>query len=253
MFRRILVIVIIIIIGRSIAFAGIGVDPIILEVVVSKDVPTKGVFRVSNTGANPVHIRVSPEKWQGMDRDIKTWLSLEPMVFELAQNEKKEVSYKISTPGDSSGEIRCIVFFVADEMGEHRSNVGIRFGVPIYAIVGGTEVLDVEISGIEIGYADNVLSGSILVNNKSNIHVRPRIDIDVLDSKDRLISSYNLPHGQPAQLGQNRPFEFEQYLVLNDGRYKAVVKVDYGQMYGLENRIARKKTSFVVRKGEKKK
>lgn len=246
------ILIIIFIISQSAVFAGIGVDPIILEVVVNKDAPTIGVFKVLNTGANPVHIRVSPEKWQGLDRDIKGWLALEPMVFELAQNERKEVSYKISPSVDGSGELRCMVFFVADEMGENRSNVGIRFGVPIYAMVVGTEVLDVEISSAEIKYIDNVLSGTILVNNKSNIHIRPDIVIDVFNSKDKLISSYNLPHGQPAQVGQNRPFEFEQYLILGEGKYKAVIKVDYGRIYSLEDRIVKKKVSFVVRKADEK-
>jgi len=246
------ILIIIIIISQSTVFAGIGVDPIIMEVVVNKDTPTTGIFKVLNTGTNQVHIRVSPEKWQGLDRDVNTWLSLEPMVFELAHNERKEVSYKISTPADSSGELRCMVFFVADEIGEHRSNVGIRFGVPIYAVVGGTEVLDVEISKIEINYADNVLSGEILINNRSNIHIRPDIYVEVLDSKDRQVSSYNIPHGQPAQTGQIRPFGFEQYLVLKDGRYKVVINADYGRMYSLENRVARKRTAIVVRKEDEK-
>lgn len=249
--KRFFIILVMLVFSKGVSFAGIGVDPVILEVLVNRGLPAKGIFKVLNTGKNPVHIRVSPEKWQGMDPDINIWLMLNPREFELAQNERREVAYTITPTDDSNGELRCMVFFVADEMGENRSNVGIRFGVPIYAVVSGTEILDVEISGVEIKYAEKVLNGTILVNNRSNIHIRPDISVDVLDIKDRLVSSYNLSHGQPAQAGQNRPFEFEQYLVLNDGKYKAVVKVDYGQMYGLEDRIVKKKTAFVVRKSEK--
>lgn len=253
MFKKIWIIVLVVILSEGVLFAGLSVDPVTLEVIADKDNPIAGSFKVLNTGAKTVRIRVSPEKWEGKDADIGTWVTFNPLEMQLGENEGKEVSYKITPPADASGELRCIVFFVADEIGEQRSNVGIRFGVPIYAIVGGTTILDVEVSGVEIGYADkdNILSGTILVNNKSNIHIRPKINIEVFDSKDRFISSYELPYGQPAQAGQNRPFMFEQYLILNDGKYKMVVKVDYGQMYGLENRVARKRIAFMVRKGEK--
>lgn len=235
---------------KDILFAGIGVDPVVSEVVVNKDTPTTGIFKVLNSGKNPAHIRVSPEKWRGMDIDISKWLTLEPMGLELAQNEEKEVKYSITSPEGTSGELRCMVFFIADEVGEQRSNVGVRFGVPIYAILGGTDILDVEIADVEVEYRDKVLNGTILVNNKSNIHIRPNIDIDILDSRDRLVTSFGLPYGQPAQAGQNRPFTFQGTASLDNGKYKIITKVDYGRMYGLEGKVVMKKIALVVKNDE---
>lgn len=238
-----------IVLFQTIVLAGLSVDPAILEVVAKKDSETKGSFKVLNTGAIPIHIRVSPEKWQGANINVEKWVSLAPMEMKLGQNEQKEVSYRIVPLADSSGELRCMVFFIADEMGEQKSNVGIRFGVPIYAVVGGTEIIDAEIKNIELtyDYGNKVINGTILVNNKSNIHIRPHIEITIFDSRNKPITKFSPPYGQPAQANQNRPLMFQQNLALDIGKYKLVAKVDYGKMYGLADKIAEKKKAFRVK------
>lgn len=238
-----------ILISIRVSFAGLSVDPVVLEVVAKKDSETKGSFKILNTGEIPVHIRVSPERFQSTDVDINNWLTLEPLEMELKKNEQKEANYKIVLPKESSGELRCMVFFVADEIGEQISNIGIRFGVPIYAIVSGTEVIDAEVKDIALNYdyKNKVLCGTIIVNNKSNVHIRPYIEIAIFDSKDKLITTFSLPYGQPAQAGQIRPFMLQQNLQLDTGRYKLVARVNYGRLYGLSDRIAVKKKSFLVK------
>lgn len=238
---------------QNIVFAGLGVDPVILEIVVSKNSENKGSFKVLNTSMNPVNIRVEPQELQeAVDFKIKDWLTLDPLEMKLEPNEQKEVSYKIIPPVESRGELRCMVFFIADEIGERRSNIGIRFGVPIYAIIDMTIEFEVSISDIQIGYAENILSGKVYINNKSNVHIRPDVQINIFDSKDKLVKSFTLPYGQPAQVGQNRVFMFQQNIVLSEGKYKLVAKVDYGKLYCLNNRVVEKKAAFVVKipKGE---
>lgn len=234
----------------KILYAGISVDPVTIEVVASKGGEKVGTVKIGNTGEKTVQISVSPEKWASGDRDVAGWLKFLPMEFTIDAGKTAEVSYRITPPVDSSGELRCMVFFTADEVSEVPSSVGIRFGVPVYAIVGGTEVIDVEVSDIMVGYDLNqkVLSGTILVNNKSNIHIRPYVDLEVFNSKDKLITRFSIPYGQPAQVGQLRPFMFQQNLVLDVGKYKLLAKVDYGKMYGLTDRIAVGKKAFVVKK-----
>lgn len=228
-------------------FAGIGVDPVTVEVVVPKGSEKTGVFKIRNTGLNAVNIRVSPEKWMDREREIGTWLKLEPMELMLNSGEIKEVGYKVTPTIDSNGELLCMVFFVADEMGESKSSVGIRFGVPIYAAVGGTEVVEAEITEFTTSYdaKKNILGGSLLVNNKGNVHIRPYINVEIMDNNGQKIGSCNVQFGQPVQKGQTGPFVFREKRVLGPGSYKALVKVDYGRLYGIE-KVATKEMEFAV-------
>lgn len=231
------------------AFAGLSVDPVTLEIVAPKGEEKIGAFKIKNTGADAIKIRVSPEKWGGSDIDINSWMVLQPIEFELLPEETKEVGYKIMPPIYSSGELKCMVFFVADVIGQVKSAVGIRFGVPIYAIVGSTEKIDVKVSGVTVSYnySEKLIDGTILVANKSNIHVRPKIKIDIYNAKNKLITNFDLPYGQPAQAEQVRSFTFQQPLVLNAGKYKMNVQLDYGALYGLTGAIAVSKKAFVIK------
>lgn len=229
--------------------AGLSVDPVTVEVVAPKGEEKTGVFKVKNTGTNDLKIRVSPEKWAGKDIDINTWLVLNPLELALSSNATGEISYKVTSPIYSSGELKCMVFFVADEVGEQKSSVGIRFGVPVYAIVGGTEKIEAEIQDVAVNYdyANKIINGTILVNNKSNIHIRPDIEIKIYSSRDRLVTNFNVPYGQPAQTEQIRPFMFQQPIVLNEGKYKLSAGVDYGKLYGLTDKVAAARRAFIIK------
>lgn len=243
-----------IVLFHSLSFAGLSVDPVTLEIVAQKGEDKLGVIKVKNTSEKLVRIRVSPEKWDIKDLDINKWLTIEPKEFELASAQLKEVSYRINPPEDSIGELRCMVFFISDEIGKKKSPVGIRFGVPFYVVVGGTEVIEVEVDSINVKYDinRNILDGTIMVNNKSNIHIRPHVKVYIYDNKDKLINRFSLPYGQPAQKEQLRPFIFQQELELDPGRYKLVAMVDYGKLYGLKGKIAEVETEFLVESPQEK-
>lgn len=230
------------------ALAGFSVDPVTLEIVTLKGSESEGIFKVRNTGKNPVRVRVELNKWKGTDMNAKGWIDLEPVDFKLDPSSSKDVTYKIAAPGDSSGELRCMLFFVADELGENKSAVGIRFGVPVYVVVGGTEVIEAEIEQVNVSYNSdkNILSGTIHVNNKSNVHIRPHIDIEIFSKKGDLTARFSPKYGQPAQRKQVRSFLFQKGLKLEDGKYKLVAKVDYGRLFNLKDKIAEKEIEFAV-------
>lgn len=235
-------------------FAGIRVDPVTLEVVVPKGGEKEGVIKVGNTSEKPMRVTVSPEKFGGTELDIGTWLTFEPMEQIIKGFEEKEIKYRLKLPEDSVGELRCMVFLVADEVSEVPSSVGIRFGVPVYAIAGGTEVIEAVVDSINVEYnlESEVLSGTILVNNKGNIHIRPFVNIEVFDDKGNSKSKFSIPYGEPAQIGQLRPFMYQQKVTLELGKYKIAVSVDYGKMYGLNDKIATGEKEFVVEKPKEK-
>ena len=94
------------------AFAGISVEPVIVEVTASKIAGATNILKVVNTGVNPVKVRVELDKINKSDKDIDTWFTIEPRKITLQPNEEKYFSYSILVPPkESNGELRCMVFW----------------------------------------------------------------------------------------------------------------------------------------------
>ncbi len=231
-------------------FAGLNVDPVVLEAVVDKGVPAEQCFKLKNTGKIPLQVRVELDKKGKRDIGVADWFSVETDKLKLDPGQEKKVPYKIVLPEGAEGEYRCMVFFVADELGKQKSLLGIRFGVPVYAIAQNTVKLGAAVNKIKLKYdpAAKKMSGTVFVKNESNIHIRPQIDLEVLDAQGERKCVFNVPFGQPAQVGQTRPFMFSRRLDLVPGSYQLKARVDYGKLYGAAERVAEGETEFEVKK-----
>lgn len=221
-------------------FAGINIDPICVETVLSDGGGKAGIFIVLNTGQGGLRVRVSPEKWDSSDIDIDKWLTFETSQFDLAPGEKREVKYRIKNIEEAVGELKCMVFFIADNESSEKSSsmdIGIRFGVPVYAVMGGSENIEAIVQDIKVIYEKGVIKGTIFINNTGNAHIRPNVTLEVKDNKDTVVHKFEIPYGQPAQAKQNRPFGFEFEKILKKGKYKLFVTVDYGKLYGINKLV----------------
>ena len=229
-------------------FAGLHVDPTVLEVVVDKDAPTEQSFILKNTGEKPIQVRIELKKKNKDDIEVSDWFNIDTKAVRLESGVMTQVPYKIDLPKDAEGELRCMVFFVADEIGKQKSFVGIRFGVPVYAIVQNTVKLGAVVDNIKVRYdvVGERLKGIVFVKNESNIHIRPNVDLMVLDDKGKKKTSFEIPFGQPAQIGQTRPFRFSQEMELEPGNYELVASVYYGKMYGKKKLVAEGEGEFEV-------
>lgn len=232
-------------------FAGLNVNPVVIEVVVPKEGITQTI-QVGNTGEKPIKVRIELNKLHKKDGEIELWFKIMPHELEINPGEIADFSYVITPLEDAEGELRCMIFLVADEVGEKKSNLGIRFGVPVYAIVKETVKLDAEVGEIKIEYNSNKkeLQGIVYVKNKGNIHIRPFVDLDIQKEDGTVVNSFEIPFGQPAQVGQNRPFMFNQRIEIHPGKYKLKASVDYGKMYGLKDYVATKEVEFEVKTQE---
>lgn len=229
-------------------YAGLKVEPVALELVAKDGGKVTGIFNIINPEADPVHVVVKPEQWA--TDDYTQWLKIEPMEFDLKNSEKKEVVCTITPPPDRKGELKCMVFFVADKIDAPPNTIGIRFGVPIYAIIGGTEHIDVTIKDIEVTYGNGVIRGNVIIDNKSNIHIRPMVMVKVKDKEtDQLTNIFHLPYGQPAQENQVRPFMFEEDQEFKPGKYTVIAEVDYGALYSIEAKAIKEVDFLIKRQG----
>lgn len=226
------------------SYAGIGIDPIQVEIIVEKGGEAKRVFRVFNTGEKSCNVEIRLEDWLLLGVRPHTWFKIEPQKFPVMPGQYVDVEYLISVPKDSIGEIMTMVFFDSLDEG---STVGVGFGIPVYVAVKGTEVVDAEVTELKAEYnPDTGISGFVKIKNKGNVHIRPYTTIQVLNSEGKASAYFSVQFGIPVQINKERKYEFEKKdIKLKKGRYRVIVECDYGTLYKLEKR-ARKKSRLVV-------
>lgn len=228
-------------------YAGIGIDPIQVEIQVEQGVETKGICKIFNTGGKPINAAVRLENWLNLGVKPDTWLRVEPISFKIEPGKFSEVEYIVSVPIGSTGELMAMAFFGGIEEG---SNVGAEFGIPFYVSVKGTEIVDVEIVELVVDYnVDSGISGFVDIMNKGNVHIRPHSTIHVLDSNGKSAAFFGVPYGLPVHVGKERSFNFSKKDVkLKPGRYKVIAEANYGQVYG-NRKKAKREVELVIGEG----
>ncbi len=232
-------------------FAGITVEPVRQEIKVSPGKKAQGSYFVYNVGKEPAHITVAPRDWfvlkenKGISAD--SWLRIMPQELDLEPGERKEVKYEVAVPTEAVGELVAMISFVPQA--EEESMINVVFSVSLYVMIEGTEILKGEISKVDIrrgkeeGSSD--LRFGVLVENRGNVHLRPKGKIVIEDRKGKKIKEVELTYGWPVYPGKNRGYFADwKGASLKSGKYKAIATVDYGDP---EN-ILKKTVSFKVDK-----
>lgn len=230
-----------------IAYAGIGIDPMQVEIQAEQGIETKGVYRVYNIGEKPVSVTVRSEDWLRLGIEPSSWVKIGPTSFMIEPGKFSEVSYAVTLPIGSAGELMAMVFFCGVEKD---SNIAAEFGIPIYASAKGTEVVGAEVIELKVDYSEELdISGSVNIKNKGNVHIRPSTTIRVLNSLGKSVAFFGVPYGLPVQVGRERRFDFSKKdIKLKAGRYKVVAEANYGQAYG-DKKKATKKAKLTVGEG----
>lgn len=232
-------------------YAGLSVDPIAAEVIFMPGKENIQFFQLKNTGINTILVKTEISPMVKGD-DVTKWLTVSSEPFKIEPDTEYNFTYLVHPPEDANSELRCRLFFIADEIdekGNYKSQIGIRMGIPIYVISKGKEVLDANIKSGRLIYSveKHKLSVKIEIENRSNVHIRPIVDIIVIDNKNKEILRFRVPYGFAVQKEENRYMEIEENMELNAGKYKALANMDYGNLCGENDKNVNKKFSFKVR------
>lgn len=244
------------------AYSGIGASPENIELMVSQDSETRGVYTVVNDGAVTAHVKVDVEDWfkSRLGKEgppVESWLKISPTEFDIEPKESKEVEYVITAPKGDESEVAAMVFFGAPSDNEGFS-ITSRFGVSIYAAIKDNVRLGCELKGISVyrnivGPTDGVdlnkkdIMFTIAVENTGNVHLRPVGAITVNGENG---ATYNVPieRGFPAYPGKALNVEALWKITdLRPGKYTADISIDYGTLYKQDGKLIGK-ISFVVNK-----
>ena len=101
---------------QNVSFAGIAVEPTIIEMVLESEGSNAGVYTIRNEGDAGVSIKVEIEDWLALKTGVagiplSDWLKVEPMEFDLGPKEEKQVNYTVNIPKDYNKEVVAMVFF----------------------------------------------------------------------------------------------------------------------------------------------
>ena len=249
-----LIVLIGIFLSSSPLFAGIGVEPTVIEIGVSPGGKAKGIFTVVNDGSESVQVVVQPETWPRKKEamDVGSWLTIKPEEFKLGPKGTGKVKYKVTVPEDVKGELMSMVFFATTAPAGRAVNIMTRFGVALYVMVKGTEVLGGEVSELKVKKDGGKIHFMAFVENRGNVHFRPRGKVVIEDGGGKKLDEVEIQYGWPVFPGDKHLYdgywEPEEILL---GRYRAIAIFNYGDIYSKLDKQFEKDISFeVTDKGE---
>lgn len=243
-------------------YAGIGVSPENVEIMVSQGSTTNGTYSVVNDSDAPVHVKVEIEDWLKSRTGkstiaVEKWLKVEPMEFDMGPKETKNVEYIITPPQDQEGELAAMVFFgVASKEGAF--NIMSRFGVSIYAGIENTIKLDCNIKNVmvardvrdpkkETNLKDKRIVFGVVVENGGNVHIRPTGNIEIT-GENGIMDNVKIERGFPVYAGKSLTYSVPwNKKDVPPGKYDVNITLDCGNIYKIDKKIE-KKASFIVKK-----
>ena len=212
----------------SLSFAGLSVNPSVINV---KGIPGssyKGAYSLTSTYEMPVTVVLEVSNGncfsENKDINVKDWLKFEKTEFNLKPGETVKVPYEVLINDKMKGSLCGRVSFTAQQS----SMINISISVPIYVIVEGTENINFEISSLSLNRnsKDGNLYYKMTIKNNGNVHIRHSGKIQIYNIKDKKkIKTVLIEETVPTYCESSRDFS-GNITALEDGKYVALFVVN---------------------------
>lgn len=229
----------------SLSFAGLSIDPSIVNISGIQGSYCKNAYSVTNTGNEPVKVSITLTNGisfsENVGVNVEDWLKFEKTEFDLNPKEQIEVPYEVFISSNMKGSVCGKIDFFSQE---ENSMIDIVVSVPIYIIVKDTENIDFKIDSIEIdrNETDKNLYYKMVIKNDGNVHIRHSGKIQIYDSKkEKELDTIDIEETVPTYCEQTREF-IEKFSQLEEGTYVAVFTIE------ALNKQATKEVKFKVSK-----
>lgn len=183
-------------------------------------------------GTNPQFRRQWPQE---AEFSCRTWLTLNPMDFELPAHSQMPIRYTVRTPG-SAGErsFHCAVGFTTQPTAAEVKGTGLRTAVQIVAafyVVVGKPVAEGSVKDLKLDYLADPKAPTwraiVTLANPSLMHYRPSGDLDVLDASGQVVESVKIA-SFPVLPKRDQNFVMPLKLASGPGEYTLRARVDLG-------------------------
>lgn len=231
--------------------AEVRVSPTITQLYLASGEEKSDFFSVYNSGGKQISVEAQAEELlksseDSKSIDINAWLEVEPEKFDIGPGETKSIKYNVKIPKGQRGELRGQIFFATDT--DFAGGIGIknRFGVAVYVAIKGTEVVKAKIAEVAVSKAtskeaikdegaDNKnIKFSVIVQNKGNVHIRPKGKLLVKNREGSIVKELILPYGYPIMPNAGHAYDvIWEETGLVKGKYKIIASIQYGDIYQL--------------------
>lgn len=196
-------------------------------------------YQVYNGGTEPVEMIIEPQDLvkinENKDIDITSWLKPKEDKIIVEPGKPKVLGIDINVPKDAIGELNSMIYLCYKEQKD--SILNIRYGIPLYVFIKGTENIKAEIESVKIGTLSSPHTPqqknmiiSIDVKNTGNRHIRPKVWAVVKDLKSKRENEITLDNPWPVFGGQSYLYNitWDNYS-LEPGEYIATAFFEYGK------------------------
>jgi hypothetical protein len=236
----------------QLSFAGIMVDPTVIELSGTPGEVVTGEYTVINKGEEPVIVTIEPVDW--LKRYLKKkdtispeeWLSFEETTYELGPAEVKKIPYTVTVPENMKSEEAAQVYFsFMGKSGEQALRT--RLGVIFYLAATNKVKIKADIEDFffeakptpekENFYNVNF---RVSIKNEGNVHIRPFGAVKIQQDKvDIVVLKINPERGIYAGDSDNIQAYVEE-VPLAPGEYTVLAEI-HCDMYGEQEIITQKK------------
>lgn len=208
-------------------YAGISVQPFRFEGKVPAGRSCEEKFLITNTADKPIIVQIT---WT--DRTVKPlkkdWIIFNKTEVPIKANKSSALKFKINIPENAQGEYIAKVSFQEKPPKGGMLAFTIRYNLPIYITVTGTEKYEFQVSDVSIENKTRT-NLRVFVSNTGNVHIRPTGEIKIVSlSRDKKEYSMPFNRGKFVNIPEEAKYydnTFNDNSSLPDGKYKAVITI----------------------------
>ena len=260
--RKILIILSILILFQSL-YPSILISPVRFIFSVSPGKLYTDAIRVRNMAKARVYVKVYPSDFtineEGtlsfydpgtIENSVSPFIRINPTFFKLEPNQEKWVRFTVRMPENIKGELHGMIFFQTvpggmEKAKGHQVFLSTRLGAVVYASTKGKIEKLAEISNFYLkeNSRKGTIEYSIILENKGNVHIRPKGDLEIFNSKrEKVFKGKMNEYGSPILRNKIRVFKGEIGKNFLSDKYKVIAEVDYG---GKEELVAEKSINIL--------
>ena len=235
----------------------VEVEPSRLELTLSPEEPIHGELQISNHSSKVVGVQISHGAYRFPPPGLKLpscedWLSFKPERFTLAAGATTTVLYSVTPPDnllqDPAGEYVAAIQvdqLPVDPKDSKGNKITVipRIALPVYLMIKGKEVVDLEISQVKVSTSQSspkLLRMDSTLKNRGTIHLRPTGTFALFRSSGELVRA--------GPLGKSIPVLPSASLIIPSllplpapGQYRLVITVE-----PQAGKVLQKETSFEI-------
>ncbi len=233
------------------AYAGIAVTPERHVLELSPGETGYAEYQVYNSGNEPLEITIAPEDLgkisENKDIDINSWTKIKEAKITVEPGGTKPFKVNVTVPKNAVGELNSMLYLTYKE--QKASILIIRYGVPLYVLIKGTENISAQIKSVAMLTQVNPVFPlqkdmiiAIDVENTGNRHIWPKVWAEISDKNAKTIKRIDLAKPWPV-FGE----QFYTYAIRWDnyelvpGEYECAVFFGYDK-----DKTAEIKKQFVI-------